>query len=87
MAAGNLIVLGSEDATYGGDDAESGEVRAGYEFDGNTFALLAEGKARGSGNAAKHIREDFVVPAKITEHGMGNSIAAPVAAVVAPTHG
>src|SRR5207302_9733819 len=46
-----------------------------------------KGEACGSGKAAEHFREDFVVIAKITEHGMGDGVAAPVAAVVAAAHG
>ncbi len=87
MPAGDLIVFGSEDASHSGNNAESGEVGAGDEFDGNAFRLLAEGKARGSGKAAEHIGEDFVVITKITEHGMGDGVATPVAAVVAAAHG
>src|SRR5258708_22299669 len=87
MAAGNAIVLGSEYAPHGGDDAESGEVGAGNQFHRHAFRLLAKGKAGGSGEAAEHIGEDFVVLAEIPEHGMGDGVAAPVAAIVATLHG
>src|SRR5438045_625394 len=87
MTAGNLVVLGSEDASDRRDDAKGGEVGAGNEFHGLTFRLLAEGKARRDGKAAKHIGEDFVVSAKIAEHGVRNGVAAPVAAVVVSSHG
>src|SRR5690349_1057942 len=87
VAARDLIVLGSEDAPHGRDDAKSGEVSAGNEFNGLAFRLLAKGKARGSGETAKHVGEDFVVLAKITEHGMRNGVASPVAAIVASSHG
>src|SRR2546430_15525191 len=81
VAAGDLIIVGSEYAAHSGDDAESGEVGAGDQFHGHALGLLAKGKTCGSGKAAEHIREDFVVVAKITEHGMGDGVAAPVAAV------
>src|SRR5260370_32462033 len=87
VATGNDIVLGSENASQGRDDAESGEVGAGNEFHGYALRLLAKGKTRGIGKPAKHIGEDFVVLAKITEHGVRDGIAAPVAAIVAPAHG
>src|SRR6266581_3651987 len=87
MATGDDIVRGGEDASEGGNDAESGKVGAGNQFDGDTLGLLAEGKAGGVAEAAKHVGEDFVVLAKITEHGMGDRVAAPVAAVVASAHG
>src|SRR5260370_36041004 len=87
MATGDDIVRGGEDASEGGNDAESGKVGAGNQFDGDTLGLLAEGKAGGVAEAAKHVGEDFVVLAKITEHGMGDRVAAPVAAVVASAQG
>jgi len=87
MAAGNDVVLGRENAAHGGDNAESGEVSTGNEFYRNALGLLAEGKTGGVGEAAEHIGEDFVVRAEITEHGMGDSVAAPVAAIVAALHG
>ena len=40
MTAGNDIVLGSEDASHGRYNAESGEVSAGNQFDWNSFRLL-----------------------------------------------
>ena len=87
MTAGDLIVFGSEDASNRWDDAKRGEVGAGNEFHGDAFGLLANGKARRSREAAKHVREDIVVVAKITEHGVGNGVAAPVVTVMAPAHG
>jgi len=87
MTAWNDIVLGSEDAPHGRDDAKSGEVGAGNEFHEDAFRLLAKGKARRSGKPAKHIGEHFVVIAKITEHRMRNGVATPVAAVMAALHG
>src|SRR5437016_812454 len=87
MATGDSIIFRSEDAAHSGDDAESGEVGAGNEFHGDAFGLLANGKARRSREAAKHVREDIVVVAKIAEHGMGNGVAAPVAAIVASAQG
>src|SRR5260370_42021162 len=87
MATGDDIVRGGEDASEGGNDAESGKVGAGNQFDGDTLGLLAEGKAGGGAEAAKHVGEDFVVLAKITEHGMGDRVAAPAAAGVASALG
>ncbi len=87
MAAGDYIVRGGEDASEGGDNAESGKVGAGNQFHRHTFGLLAEGKARGIGKAAEHVGEDLVVLAEIAEHRMGDGVASPVAAVVAPFHG
>src|SRR5437879_2572030 len=87
MAAGNLIVVRSEDASHGGDDAESGEVATGNKLKGDALGLLAEGKAGRSGKAAKHVREDFVVLAKVAEHGVGDGVATPIAAIVAAFHG
>src|SRR5260370_4751329 len=87
MATGDGSVRGGGEASEGGNDAERGKVRAGNQFDGDTLGLLAEGKAGGVAEAAKHVGEDFVVLAKITEHGMGDRVAAPVAAVVASAHG
>src|SRR3979490_2615227 len=87
MAAGDTIVLGRENASHSGDNAERSEVRTRNQFHIDAFRLAAKGKARGSGKAAEHIREDFVVLAEITEHGMRDGVAAPVAAVVAAAHG
>src|SRR5260370_5904597 len=87
VATGNDVVLGSENASQGRDDAESGEVGTGNQFDGNALRLLAKGKARGIGKAAKHIGEEFVVLAKIAEHGVRDGVAAPVAAIVVAAHG
>src|ERR1700676_3736589 len=87
MAAGNAIVLGREYASPGGDDSESREVGARHQFHIDAFRLAAKGKTRRGGKAAEHFREDFVVILKVTEHGMGDCIAAPVAAVVASFHG
>src|SRR5260370_13014145 len=87
MASGDDIVRGGEDASEGGNDAESGKVGAGNQFDGDTLGLLAEGKAGGVAEAAKNVGDGCVGLAKITENGMGDRVAAPVAAVVASAHG
>src|SRR5205814_867915 len=87
MATRDFIIFRSEDAPHSGGDAESGEVGAGNEFHGDAFGLLADGKAGGSREAAKHVGEDIVVVAKISEHGMGNGVAAPVVAIVPSSHG
>ncbi len=87
MAAWYVIVLGREYASQGGEDAESREVGARHQFHIDAFRLAAKGKTRRGGKAAEHFREHFVVTLKVTEHGMGDRIAAPVAAVVASLHG
>ncbi len=87
MPAGNAIVIGGEQATEKGPDSENREVRTRHHFELNEFRLAVRGEARGSGKAAKHIGENFIVIAKIAKHGMGDGIAAPVAAVVVAAHG
>src|SRR5713226_8130227 len=87
MAAGNAIFIGGEEATEKGPDSENREVRTRHHFELNEFRLAVRGEARGVGKTAKHFGKDFVVIAKIAKHGMGDGIAAPVAAVVVAAHG
>ena len=55
--------------------------------DVNAFGLAAEGETRRKGEAAKHVGEDFIVSPKIAKHGIGDGIAAPIAAVMVAAHG
>jgi len=86
MAAGDYIVGG------GGMRPRAGtrrELKSRCRKTNSTETRSAAGRRRGwrSWEAAKHIGEDLVVLAEIAEHGMGDGITAPVAAVVAAHHG
>jgi hypothetical protein len=68
-------------------EAEGGEVFSGDQFQIGALGLTIEGEAGGKGEPAKHVGEDVVVSGEIAEHGMGDGIAAPVAAVMVAAHG
>src|ERR1700720_190860 len=87
MSAGKAIVLGCKYASTEGPDPERGKVGSGDQLHSYAFRLPAERKAHGIRETAKHLRENFIVSLEIPEHGMRDGVAAPIAAVVAPTHG
>ena len=84
MPALDLVVIGREDATQRGADAEDGEVRSRDHFTRDALSPAVEVQVHGSAITAEHGVENLIFVPKIAIHGIGQFVLAVIAAVVEP---